>query len=137
MGSRLSILRSAPHKAACRARSSISRPNAQIERRAAERAVQQADAAYEAAVRQIETDVLQAYATWQAAVQIAEECSGQMMEESASILESRRLSYLRGDSSLLDYLLSVRVYNDTAQQCIEARTGLATAAANLFRALGL
>ena len=107
------------------------------ERRAAERAVQQADAAYEAAVRQIETDVLQAYATWQAAVQIAEECSGQMMEESASILESRRLSYLRGDSSLLDYLLSVRVYNDTAQQCIEARTGLATAAANLVRALGL
>lgn len=107
------------------------------ERLAAEQAVSQAEAAYEAAVRQIETEVQQAYASWQAAVRVAEECSGQMMEESASILESRRLSYMQGDSSLLDYLLSVRVHNDTAGQCIEARTGLAIAAANLVRALGL
>ena len=107
------------------------------ERVAAERAVLQADAAYEAAVRQIETEVRQAYAFWQAAARVANECSDQMRSESASILENRRLAYLQGDSSLLDYFLSVQVYNDTALQCIEAESGLATAAAVLVRALGI
>lgn len=37
----------------------------------------------------------------------------------------------------LDYLMAVRVYNDTAEQCIAARTGLAAAAAELIRAVGL
>ena len=107
------------------------------ERAAAEHAVLQADAAYEAAVRQIETEVRQAHASWEAAARVAGECSEEMRAESAAILESRRLAYLQGDSSLLDYLLAVRVYNDTAEQCIEAESGLATAAATLVRALGI
>ena len=57
--------------------------------------------------------------------------------DAASILENRRTAYLQGDSSLLDYLMSVRVYNDTAEQCIAAKAGLTTAAAELLRALGL
>ena len=60
-----------------------------------------------------------------------------MLDDAASILESRRTAYLQGDSSLLDYLLAVRVYNDTAEQCIAARTGLVKAEAELLRALGL
>ena len=56
-----------------------------------------------------------------------------MMEDAASILENRRTAYLQGDSSLLDYLMSVRVYNDTAEQCIAAKAGLTTAAAELLR----
>ena len=60
-----------------------------------------------------------------------------MMEDATSILENRRTAYLQGDSSLLDYLMSVRVYNDTAEQCIAAKAGLTTAAAELLRALGL
>ena len=60
-----------------------------------------------------------------------------MLEDAASILESRRQAYLQGDSSLLDFLLAVRVFNETAEQCIAARTGLTTAAAELLQALGL
>ncbi len=33
--------------------------------------------------------------------------------------------------------MAVRVYNETAEQCIEARSGLAAAAAELIRAIGL
>lgn len=107
------------------------------ERKAAEHAVLQADAAYEAARQQIVTEVQQALVSWQSAARVAQECSASMLDDAASILESRRTAYLQGDSSLLDYLLAVRVYNDTAEQCIAARTGLVKAEAELLRALGL
>lgn len=107
------------------------------ERQAAERAVLQADAAYEAAQQQIVSEVQQAIISWQSAVQVAQECSDSMLEDAASILESRRLAYMQGDSSLLDYLMAVRVYNDTAEQCIGARSGLAAAATELLHTLGL
>lgn len=107
------------------------------ERLAAERSVQQADAAYEAAQQQIVAEVQQALVSWQSAVRVAQECSESMLEDAASILESRRTAYLQGDSSLLDYLMAVRVYNDTAGQCIAARAGLAAAAAELLHAVGL
>ena len=107
------------------------------ERLAAERSVMQAEAAYEAAQQQIISEVQQAVVSWQAALRVAQECSDTMREDAASILESRRTAYLQGDSSLLDYLMAVRVYNETAEQCIEARSGLAAAAAELIRAIGL
>ncbi len=107
------------------------------ERLAAERSVKQAEAAYEAAQQQIISEVQQAMVSWQAALHVAQECSDTMREDAASILESRRTAYLQGDSSLLDYLMAVRVYNETAEQCITARSGLATAAAGLLRAIGL
>jgi len=107
------------------------------ERLAAERSVKQAEAAYEAAKQQIVSEVQQALVSWQSATKVAQECSATMMEDAAAILENRRTAYLQGDSSLLDFLLSVRVYNDTAEQCIEAKCGLTIATAELLRALGL
>ena len=107
------------------------------EQRAAEHSVQQAEAAYEAAQQQIVAEVQQSLVSWQAAQRVAQECSDAMLEDAASILESRRTAYLQGDSSLLDYLMAVRVYNDTAEQCIAARSGLAAAATELLHAIGL
>ena len=107
------------------------------ERQAAEMAVQQAETAYEAAQQQIISEVKQAWVSWQSARKVARECSASMLEDAGSILESRRTAYLQGDSSLLDYLMAVRVYNDTAEQCLAARSGLATATAELLRAIGL
>ena len=104
---------------------------------AAEKAVQQAESAYEAAQQQIISEVKQAWVSWQAANRVAKECSSSMLEDAESILESRRAAYMQGDSSLLDYLMAVRVYNDTAEQCIAARSGLTTATAELLRAIGL
>ena len=107
------------------------------EQQAAERSVLQADAAYEAAQQQIIAEVQQALVSWQSAVRMAQECSESMLQDAESILESRRMAYLQGDSSLLDYIMAVRVYNDTAEQCISARSGLATAATELLHAIGL
>lgn len=107
------------------------------ERLAAERSAQQAEAAYEAAKQQIISEVQQALTSWQSATKIAQECSATMLDDATSILENRRTAYMQGDSSLLDYLMSVRVYNDTAEQCIAAKTGLTTATAELLRAIGL
>lgn len=107
------------------------------ERLAAERTAQQADAAYEAAKQQIITEVQQAFVSWQSATKVAQECSASMLEDATSILENRRTAYMQGDSSLLDYLMAVRVYNDTAEQCIAAKAGLATATTELLRAIGL
>lgn len=107
------------------------------ERIAAERSVMQAEAACEAARQQIVSEVRQALVSWQSALRVAQECSGTVLEDAESILESRRTAYLQGDSSLIDYLTAVRVYNDTAEQCIAARTGLAAAATELIRAIGL
>lgn len=107
------------------------------ERLAAERSVLQAEAAYEAARQQIVSEVRQALVSWESATRVAQECSDSMLEDAANILASRRTAYLQGDSSLLDYLMAVRVYNDTAEQCISAKAGLAAATAELVRALGL
>lgn len=107
------------------------------ERLAAERSILQAEAAYEAARQQIASEVQQALVVWQSAQRVAQECSDIMLEDAASILQSRRVAYLQGDSSLLDYLMAVRVYNDAAEQCIGAKAGLAAAAAELLRSIGL
>ncbi len=105
-------------------------------RRAAEKAVLQADAAYEEACRQIGAEVRMAWASYQAALETAQACSDAMLQDAADILESRRQAYLQGDSSLLDYLLAVRVYNDTSESCIGAKSALFTAWAELLRAVG-
>ena len=107
------------------------------EQLAAERTAQQAKAAYQAAKQQIISEVQQALVSWQSANKVAQECSATMLDDATSILENRRIAYMQGDSSLLDFLMSVRVYNDTAEQCIEAKAGLATATAELLRAIGL
>lgn len=107
------------------------------ERQAAEHAVLQAEAACEAARQQIISEVQQAFTSYQAALSVSRECSESMLSDAASVLESRRTAYMQGDSSLLDYLLAQRVYNDTAEQCIAARMGLLTAGAELLRAVGI
>lgn len=106
-------------------------------RKAAENAVLQADAAYEEACRQIEAEVRMAWASYQAALKAAEECSDSMLADAGDILESRMKAYRQGESSLLDYLLAVRVYNDTAESCIGAKAALFSSWAELLAAVGL
>ena len=105
-------------------------------RRAAEKAVSQAEAAYDEACRQIEAEVRMAWASYQAALETAKECSDSMLADAADILESRKKAYLQGESSLLDYLLATRVYNDTAEACIGAKSALFTSWSELLAAVG-
>ena len=107
------------------------------ERVAAEKAVLQADAAYEAALQQIEAEVRTEYSSYLAAVKASKHCSDEMLADARSILESRKSAYTQGDSSLLDYLLAVRVYNDTAESCIGAKAAVMASWARLLAAVGV
>ena len=84
----------------------------------------------------IEAEVRIAWASYQAALKAAEECSDGMLADAAEILESRKKAYRQGESSLLDYLLAVRVYNDTAESCIGAKAALFSSWAELLAAVG-
>lgn len=105
------------------------------EKLAARKAVEQADAAYEAALQQIETEVRTAYSSYIAAKRTVLTCSDEMLASASAILGSRLKAYQSGDSSLLDYLLAARVYNDTAEACVKAKADLAVRSSRLLAAV--
>ena len=107
------------------------------ERVAAEKAVLQAEAAYEAALKQIEAEVKMAYSSYRAAVKTYENDSEETLAQARTIMESSKTAYTKGDSSLLDYLLAVQVFNDIAETCIGAKAAVLTKWAELLAAIGV
>lgn len=107
------------------------------ERVAAEKAVLQAEAAYEAALRQIEAEVKMAYQSYRAAVKTYENDSEETLAQARTIMDSSKKSYTQGDSSLLDYLLAVQVFNDIAESCIRAKADVLSKWAGLLAAVGV
>ena len=107
------------------------------ERVAAEKAVLQAEAAYEAALKQIETEVKMAYSSYRAAVKTYENDSDETLAQARTIMESSKAAYTKGDSSLLDYLLAVQVFNDIAETCIGAKAAVLSKWAELLAAVGV
>ena len=107
------------------------------ERVAAEKAVLQAEAAYEAALKQIEAEVKMAYSSYRAAVKTYENDSEETLAQARTIMDSSKTAYTKGDSSLLDYLLAVQVFNDIAETCIGAKAAVLTKWAELLAAVGV
>jgi cobalt-zinc-cadmium efflux system outer membrane protein len=107
------------------------------ERVAAEKAVLQAEAAYEAALKQIETEVKMAYSSYKAAVKTYENDSEETLAQARTIMDSSKTAYTKGDSSLLDYLLAVQVFNDIAESCISAKASVLSKWAALLEAVGV
>ena len=52
-------------------------------------------------------------------------------------MDSSKTAYTKGDSSLLDYLLAVQVFNDIAETCIGAKAAVLTKWAELLAAIGV
>ena len=77
-----------------------------------------------------------AWASYLAAHETAETCTDAMLRDAADILESRKKAHLQGESSLLEYLMAVRVYNDTAESFIGAKSAVFIAWSELLRAVG-
>lgn len=107
------------------------------ERVAAEKAVLQAEAAYEAALKQIEAEVKMAYSSYRAAVKTYENDSEETLAQARTIMDGSKTAYTKGDSSLLDYLLAVQVFNDIAETCIGAKAAVLTKWAELLAAIGV
>lgn len=107
------------------------------ERAAAEVSVSQAEHYLQAARQAVRTDVLQAWNAWQAACEVAEHYSTQIVADARTIRDGIEFSYTRGDASLLELLTAVRTYNDVALSAAEAQAARLAAAAHLQAALGV
>ena len=107
------------------------------ERAAAEASVSQAEHYLQAARQAVRTDVLQAWNAWQAACEVAEHYSTQIVADARTIRDGIEFSYTRGDALLLELLTAVRTYNDVALSAAEAQAARLAAAAHLQAALGV
>ena len=107
------------------------------EKAAAKAAVLQSEKAYEAAVLQIDTDVMQAYNSLRSAEEILRSYDSSILSDAAAVLESRSSAYRRGDSPLYELLAAQRSYNEIAAAYVDACAGYFCALAEMERALAL
>jgi cobalt-zinc-cadmium efflux system outer membrane protein len=107
------------------------------ERAAAEASVSQAERYLEAARQLVRTEVQQAWTAYQAARDVAEHYSRQMVGDARGVLEGMEFSYTQGDATLLELLTAVQTSNDVALAAADAQAALFDAAAALRAALGV
>ena len=107
------------------------------ERAAAEASVAQAERYLQAARQMVRTEVLQAWNAWEAACEVADHYSGEIVSDARANLESIEFAYSHGDVSLLELLTAVRTYNDVALGAAQAQAEKLAATAHLQAALGV
>lgn len=105
--------------------------------RAAQYAIQQSQAALEAAKLQIHTEVLQAYNQYEATCQMARRFSTQMIATAESILRNKTFAYQQGEASLLEVLDAQRTYNEVSMSYVEVLCNAKVAQTELERVVGL
>ena len=107
------------------------------ELRAAQYAEQQADAMYDAMLLQIRKEVEQCYNSYVSACRQAELYQNRTLADAASILEKKRYSYTRGETSLLEVLDAQRTANEVYQTYYEALYNANASLVELCRAVGI
>lgn len=105
--------------------------------RAARFREQQAELAYEQALLQVQTEVMQAYRVYQSlSEQIAHYENG-LLEQAKVVMEGKIYSYRRGEVSLLEVLDAQRTYDEVQAQYIETRYNYTVALVELERSAGI
>jgi len=107
------------------------------ERRAAEHQVTQSQKYYEASLLQIRTEAAQALNAYEAADVVLQKYNSHMMAEARQIVESRKVGYQKGDTSLIELLSAQQTYRDVMQAYIDACSNHFVCYAQLENALGL
>ena len=107
------------------------------ERRAAEHQVQQSQLYYEASLQQVRHEAVQAYAAHHAAQQVLSMYDDTMLREARTIVESRKVGYQRGESSLLEFLTAQQTYRDVMQAYIDATASRFSTYAQLQASMGM
>ena len=107
------------------------------ELRAAQFSEQQADAMYDAVLLQIRNEVVQSYNSYISACRQAELYQNRTLADAASILEKKRYSYSRGETSLLEVLDAQRTANEVYQTYYEALYNANASLVELCRAVGI
>lgn len=80
----------------------------------------QSEKYYESARLQVQNEVAQALNSLEAAQLILEQFDSMMLDDAKDIVESRKIGYLRGESSLLEMLSAQQTFRDTMQAYIDA-----------------
>lgn len=105
--------------------------------RAARFREQQAELQYQEARLQVQTEVMQAYWTYElSSKQVAQYDNG-LLRQASEVLEGKSFSYRRGEVSLLEVLYAQRTYDEVQAQYIETLFNYSVALVELERAAGL
>ena len=107
------------------------------ELRAAQFAERQAEAAYDAVLLQIRKEVEQCYNSYVSAYRQAELYQNSTLADATSILEKKKYSYSRGETSLLEVLDAQRTANEVFQNYYEALYNANASLVELCRAAGI
>ena len=107
------------------------------ELRAAQYSEQQAAAQYDAVLLQIRKEVEQCYNSYISACRQAELYKNSTFADAATILEKKKYSYARGETSLLEVLDAQRTANGVYQNYYEALYNANASLVELYRAVGI
>lgn len=105
--------------------------------RAARFREQQAETQYQQALLQVQTEVMQAYRSYQSlTVQVSHYENG-MLHAAQEVIDGKIYSYNRGEVSLLEVLDAQRTYDDVQAQYIETLFNYCTALVELEKSAGV
>ena len=107
------------------------------ELRAAQYFEQQSEAQYEVVLLQIRKEVEQCYNNYISSCRIAELYQNNTLTDAAAILEKKKYSYSRGETSLLEVLDAQRTANEIYQNYYETLLNANAALVELCRAVGI
>lgn len=107
------------------------------ERRAAENEVYQSQKYYEAARMQVQMEASQAYNAARAATKVLQKYDENMLQDAKDIVESRKIGYQKGETSLIELLAAQQTYRDVMQAYIEACCNQYVSQAQLAFAIGM
>lgn len=104
--------------------------------RAARFRAQQAELRYEEARLQVQTEVMQAFWTYELSRKQVAQYDNGLLRQAEAVMEGKRYSYQRGEASLIEVLDAQRTYGDVQAQYIETLFNYSSALVELERSAG-
>ena len=104
--------------------------------RAARFRAQQAELRYEEARLQVQTEVMQAFWTYELSRKQVAQYDNGLLRQAEAVMEGKRYSYQRGEASLIEVLDAQRTYDDVQAQYIETLFNYSSALVELERSAG-
>lgn len=105
--------------------------------RAARFREQQAETQYQQALLQVQTEVMQAYRSYQSLMQQVGHYENGMLQAAREVIDGKVYSYNRGEVSLLEVLDAQRTFDDVQAQYIETLFNYSTALVELEKSAGV
>lgn len=105
--------------------------------RAARFREQQAETQYRQALLQVQTEVVQAYRSYQSLMQQVGHYENGMLQAAREVIDGKVYSYNRGEVSLLEVLDAQRTFDDVQAQYIETLFNYSTALVELEKSAGV